>query len=315
MFSKLPDEVVKVHEKSLRLLDESQEQLKHVREMLRKAVVSLTMAARGDDERLNQVLDEINSSVNDDVDLHHLGVKLDSLRVEINRTDTSSKRAAPSDFCSILQQDLGRLKFSPQAQPYKNKIHGLIDEQASDHAISVALLELVNDIINETGQSNPPSDQALSEAKSFADEIRSLLALNLEVNDDSSVSAILDELADDVAGFAQNRDVQQPDSPARLATEANSEAKGISEALIVLLNTVNQPETTRRDHQAICRQLDGQLEGAEQWKSVINDIAALINKSISSLQGEKIELQAFIKKFTDQLAEIDQYVRESRQQS
>lgn len=315
MFSKLPDEVVKVHEKSLRLLDESQEQLKHVSEMLRKAVVSLTMVARGDDENLNQVLEEIKSSVNNDVDLHHLGEKLDSLLVEINRTDNSSKTGAPSGFCSILQQDLGRLKFSPQAQPYTNKIQGLVDEQASDRAISVVLLELVNDIINEAGQNNPTGDQALSEAKSFADEIRSLLALNLEVNDDSSVSAILEELADDVADFAQNRDVQQTDSPARKATDARSEAKGISEALIVLLNTVNLPESTRRDHQSICRQLDGQLEGAEQWKSVINDMSALINKSISSLQGEKIELQAFIKKFTDQLAEIDQYVRESRQQS
>ena len=315
MFSKLPDEVVKVHEKSLRLLDESQEQLNHVSEMLRKAVVGLSMAARGDDDRLNRVLDEIKSSVNDDIDLNKLGEMLDSLPIEVNQSEGGPEIAYTGGFCSILQQDLGRLEFSPQAEPYKKKIQGLLDDQASDHGISIALLELVNDIINETGQNDSPSDQALSEVKSFADEIRSSLSLNLEVNDAGSVSAILEELADDVADFAQKSDVQQNDSPTGRVADDGSEAKSISEALIVLLNTVNLPESTRRDHQSICRQLDGQLEGAEQWKSVINDIAALINKSISSLQGEKKELQAFIKKFTDQLAEMDQYVRESRQQS
>ena len=283
--------------------------------MLRKAVVRLSIAARGDDDRLNLVLDDIKSSVKDDIDLHKLGEKLDTLLVEVNQSEGNSEIASTGGFCSILQQDLGRLEFSPQAEPCKRKIQGFLDEQASDHELSIALLELVNDIINETGQNDPPSDQALSEIKSFADEIRSSLALNLEVNDAGSVTAILEELADDVADFAQKRDIQQYEGPTSRVPDDGSDAKSISEALIVLLNTVNLPESTRRDHQSICRQLDGQLEGAEQWKSVINDIAALVNKSISSLQGEKIELQAFIKKFTDQLAEMDQYVRESRQQS
>ena len=314
MFSKLPDEVVKVHEKSLRLLDESQEQLNHVSEMLRKAVVRLSNAARGDDDRRNKVLDDIKSTVNDDIDLHRLGEKLDSLLVDVNQTEGGSATAHAGGFCSILQQDLGRLDFSPQAQPYKRRIQDLLDGQASDHEMSIALLELVNDITHEASQNDSPSDQSISEVKSFADEIRSSLALNLEVNDAGSVTAILEELADDVADFAQKRDIQQYENPAVRGADNGSEAKSISEALIVLLNTVNLPESTRQDHQSICRQLDGQLEGADQWKSVINDIAALINKSISSLQGEKIELEAFIKKFTDQLAEMDQYVRESRQQ-
>jgi diguanylate cyclase len=315
MFSKLPEEVVKVHEKSLRLLDESQEQVKHVSEMLRKAVVRLSSAARRDDDHLNHVLDEIKSTVTDNIDLDQLGEKLDRLLVETNRTESGSQTVPTQNFGSILQLDVARLGFSARAEPYKNRIQGLIEKQMSDSEISVALLELVNDIVNESVQNDPYSDPTRTEVKSFADEIRSALSLNLEVNDDSSVSAILEELADDVADYAQKRDVKEHNKLVGIVTDGNSEAKSISEALIVLLNTVNLPESTRQDHQSICRQLDGQLEGAEQWKSVINDIAALINKSISSLQGEKKELETFIKKFTDQLAEIDHYVRESRQQS
>jgi len=80
-----------------------------------------------------------------------------------------------------------------------------------------------------------------------------------------------------------------------------------------LLNRINLPESTRQDHQTINKQLDSKLDGAAQCKAVVENISALINKSIGILQDEKKELQAFIKKITDQLAGIDQYVQQSRQ--
>ena len=63
MTNKLPEEVIKVHEKTLKLLDGTNEQLMNVQEMLRKSVVRLSIVARRDDVRLDHVLDNIKSSV------------------------------------------------------------------------------------------------------------------------------------------------------------------------------------------------------------------------------------------------------------
>ncbi|MBT8439337.1 MAG: hypothetical protein KJO91_06380, partial [Gammaproteobacteria bacterium] len=88
MTTQLPDEVIRVHEKSLRLLDESQEQLKQIGEMLRKTVVRLSIAARGEDSQLNRILENIKSTVRNDIDLEQLSVYLDNLLVEINKPES-----------------------------------------------------------------------------------------------------------------------------------------------------------------------------------------------------------------------------------
>ena len=314
MSKQLPEEVVKVHEKSLRLLDESQEQLNHYREMMRKAVVRLTIAARSEDSRLNEVLDNIKSAVKNDIDLSELGDKLDRLLVEINRTENEVQPSTNSGFYACLQQDIARIDLSSLADPYKKRIQSLVDSKSSDDEISIRLLELVHDIATESVNSSLGNESGLSEVKSYAAEMRASLELGSEVNDSSSVSAILEELADDIAHYAHNRLIDEKRTSDHVAPADGNAAESVNEALLDLLNGVNLPESTRQDHQSICRQLDSQLEGSEQWNTVIENITALINKSIGVLQNEKKELQAFIKKITDQLADIDQYVRQSRQE-
>ena len=314
MMSQLPEEVIKIHEKSLRLLDESQEQLKNISEIFRKAVVRLTIAARGDDERLNSVLEQIKLTAKNEIDTDQMDVYLDKLLVEINRTENSADSPDVHDFHGCLQQNLGRFEFSTHAEPYKKKIQTLIDNQPGDEEMSIHLLELVNDIVNENGNHGSENEIELSEVKSYAHEMRSSLELGTDVNDESTVKAILEELADDIAHYAHNRLLSERRESDSVVSDERNAAEGVSEALIDLLNDMNLPESTRQDHQSICRQLDSHLEGAKQWKVVIENIGALINKSIGVLQEEKKELQAFIKKITDHLAEIDQYVRQSRQE-
>lgn len=185
MAHQLPEEVVRIHEKSLRLLDESQVQLKHTRESLRKAVDGLTVAVRGDDRRLDNLIDQIKEAMQSDVDLTQLDTHLDELQLQIGR----SSHAGPADSDSI-----------------------------------------------------------------------------------------------------------------------------INKALIELLDRLSLPEDTGKDHQAICRRLETSVEGSEQWTAVVEDMAAMINSGIQILQDEKKELQAFIKKITDQLADIERYVWQSRQE-
>lgn len=314
MTTQLPDEVIRVHEKSLRLLDESQEQLKEIREILRKTVVRLSIAARGEDGQLNGILDNIKSTVRNDIDLEQLGVYLDKLLVAINRPEGDAEPVLLNSFYSCLEQDLSRYDISSLPESYSARIRGLVDKKLADHEISSEILELINDIAADVGNAGSDQELRLSEIKSFDEEVRASLSLGTDVNDDSDVSAILDELADDIAHYAHDRLlVERKNSQKGDIPESVQAIGNINEALIGLLNSVNLPESTRRDHQAICRQLDSQLEGTDQWKMAIENIASLINKSISVLQEEKRELQGFIKKITDQLAEIDQYVRQSRQ--
>lgn len=313
MTNKLPDEVVKVHEKSLRLLDKSQEQLQHVSEVLRKAVVRLTIAARSEDKQLNEILEQIKSSVRNDIDLEQLSLYLDKLVIEINRSEDSAIPVSLSGFYTCLKQDLEGFDFPSLAEPYQARIQAFVDNELADNDISMQLLELVNDIAGEAGNNGAAHDVEFSNVKTFDSKVRASLALDSKENDDSDVSTILDELAHDITQYAQNNtDSEAPDSE-RVISDGGSTVQNISETLIELLNRINLPESTRQDHQSINRQLDSKLEGAEQWKAVIEDIAALINKSIGVLQDEKKELQAFIKIITDQLAGIDQYVRQSRQ--
>ena len=191
MTNQLPDEVVKIHEKSLRLLDESQHQLEHLREMLKKAVERLTNAARCGGDGLDQALEQIQSAVENEIDLERLDEYLDGLDATISR---------------------------------------------------------------------------------------------------------------------------DADSPGRKPTGNDAGPDGFNKLMIELLDRLNLVEETRDDHQAVCRQLDQDPTGAEQWKPVVENMAALVNRNIHLLQDEKRELQSFIKKMTDQLAEIEKYVWESRQE-
>ena len=313
MTSKLPEEVVKVHEKSLRLLDEYEVRLDHVSEMLRKAVVRLSIVARREDSQLNQILEHIKSSVKNELDLDELDKNLDNLLVEINRSGSKEDEAVLSGLYSCLKEDLGRFDFSSQAELYRARIQSLAEKGPAEREFSMQLLELLNDMATDSGNSNAV-DVDLAEVRSFAAEMRASLELNSEVYDDSSVSAILDELADDIAQYSHDRLVSEKKVHDPGTADAGAPFRDINESLIGMLNGMNLPESTRQDHQSICRQLDGQVGGAEQWKDVIEHIAALINKSIRVLQDEKKGLQAFIKKITDQLADIDLYVRQSRQE-
>ncbi len=249
MNNQLPEEVVKVHEKSLRLLDESQQQLEHFREMLRKAVVRLTIAARGEDEKLNDVLEQIKSAVKNDIDLERLEGHLDGLLMQFNQDAGAAGR--------------------PEA----------IDQD-----------ELI----------------------SFIDNVRARLELGAGATD-ADPGARLEELERDIGDCFER--AQPAETGIAEAASGDAEAPaGVNKILIELLDRINLPEETGQENQAVCRQLEAGPGNVEEWKSVVEDMGALINRSIRVLQDEKKELQSFIKKITDQLAEIEKYVWESRQE-
>ena len=311
MNSKLPEEVIKVHEKSLRLLDESETRLKHTSEMLRKAVVRLTIAARSDDDRFNQVLEQVKTCVKNDIDLTELDSQLDKLLIEINRPAGQSAAPSAGDFSAHLRQDLERYEFSSSAQPHKIKILGILESAAADHELSEKLLDFINDLAGGADETANACTVELSQVQAFADEVRAALELDTEAGSQSDASAILEELSDAIALYGKGRSRADGDDSRMLVCDQTT-ADSISDALIGLLNNMNLPESNRHDHQMVCRQLDSHLEGSEQWTAAIDNMATMVNKSIKVLQDEKRELESFIRKITAQLSDIDEYVRQSQ---
>ena len=262
MTSKLPEEVVKVHEKSLLLLDKSNQKIKEIQEMLRKAVVRLSIAARGSDEQLDQVLEHIKSSVKNNIDLDQLDALLDSLLVHMNYVDN--------------------------------------DETLTSAKGSYAYLE--------------DNDQDYTRFKSFANDIIGSLKLDTVVKENAGVGEMLDELTSDIISHVDKIACSSSDARNHMVSSDEISPEYLKDALLELLNYLVLPEDIQVEYHAVIRKLDHPFEEDGQWKAVINNISALINKSINRLQEEKDELQVFIKKTTSQLEEIEEYVRRSRQE-
>lgn len=318
MTTKLPEEVIKVHENSLLLLDKSNEQLKDVQEMLRKAIVRLSIAARRDDEQLDEVLEKLKSSVKEDIDLQQLDMHLDRLLVCINHAESNGKLSSGMGFYAYLKDSIEEFDLSLLADSYKSRIHNLVGSKPSDKDMSVQLLALIREIIINKGGSDGGDEGRSSDdftrVKSFADDIIESLKLETIVKEDIGVSVILDELADDIIKHVDKISSGVSVAQGKAASVDEKSAENIKHILIELLNNLVLPENIQKERDAVTRKLDCPIEGAEQWKVVVKDLSALINMSIKVLQHEKDELHVFIKKTTSQLEEIEEYVRRSRQE-
>lgn len=318
MTTKLPEEVIKVHENSLLLLDKSNEQLKDVQEMLRKAIVRLSIAARRDDEQLDEVLEKLKSSVKEDIDLQQLDMHLDRLLVCINHAESNGKLSSGMGFYAYLKDSIEEFDLSLLEDSYKSRIQSLVGSKPSDKDMSVQLLALIREIVINKGDSDGSDEGRSSDdftrVKSFADDIIESLKLDTVVKEDIGVSVILDELAGDIIKHVDKISSGVSVAQGKAASVDEKSAENIKHILIELLNNLVLPENIQKERDAVTRKLDCPIEGAEQWKVVVKDLSALINMSIKVLQQEKDELHVFIKKTTSQLEEIEEYVRRSRQE-
>lgn len=262
MTSKLPEEVVKAHEKSLLLLDRSNQKINEIQEMLRKAVVRLTIAARGSDDQLDQVLEHVRSCVKNNIDLELLDVHLDSLLVHMNHVEKDGNLTAETGSFAYLQD----------------------------------------------------TNQDFTSVKSFANDIIRSLKLDTVVKEDIGVREILDELTRDIINHIDKISGDMSDVQDHMVSEDVISVENLKDALLELLNYLVLPEDLQVEYHAVLRNLDHPFEDNDQWRAVVKNISALINKSINRLQEEKDELQVFIKKTTSQLEDIEEYVRLSRQE-
>lgn len=76
-----------IYEKSIRLLNDRQARLMDMRQVLKKAVIRLSLTVCSDKEDVNNILGDIKASVDENVDIDMLNQHLDKLFVLINHAD------------------------------------------------------------------------------------------------------------------------------------------------------------------------------------------------------------------------------------
>jgi len=257
MTNKLPDEVIKVHEKTLRLLDGTNEQLINVQEMLRKSVVRLSIAARREDDQLDEVLENLRSSVKSSIDLDELDAHLDKLLVVINHAENEAE-------------------YSP-------------------------------------GYCKNTTRNELVKVKSFAHKLGESLNQEFKIDEDVDVSIMLEQLANDIVKHVENLNSDVLDDTVSDNSINDNSTEYLKSVLSELFDNLALPQSSQLKLQSVRRKLDSTIDEENQRKVVAEDVSALINTSIETLQDEKEELQVFIRKTTSQIEEIEEYVRKSRQ--
>jgi diguanylate cyclase len=246
MMNSRDDEKKKIFEKSIKLLDNSQSQLKEIRQALRKAVVRLSLAARSTDGQMNTVLDEIQASVSDEICIPVLDAQLDDLFVLMNRDDVSADIVHPADENDDLEADV-RL--------FADRLKQALDLQADNHA-SRNTPDILADLTEEILQ-------RVNVLKMTADNSDSS---NTHENLDKFSSVLIDlvshlTLSNDV------RDEQQA-LVKQLDTSRNSprEWKGVIEGVVSLVNkSIETLEAEKHELEVFIEKITVQLAEIEEY--------------------------------------------------
>ncbi len=313
MTTKLSDDSMSAHEKSLRQLDDTQAQLVDIRELLRKAVTRLAIVARCDNKELNNILDQLKSSVRDDIDPDRLKLQLDNLLALMNQIDSNEKSLSDQELYTSLKLSLDRTEFTSYEEDYKSRLYELVDKRLSNDELSMQLISLIHEIISVKEKSG--SRDEIMSYMSCVNQLRESLDLT-PLNDNSEeVSVIQDELTRDILQHIETLTGKSSAASHKQVLYDQTDAEITRDIIGKLLNRLALTNNISNQRDIVIRKLNSQVETTEEWNAITEDIALLINHNIETLQEEKHELQVFIKKITSQLADIEKYIQKSREDS
>lgn len=310
MTNKLPDEVIKVHEKTLRLLDGTNEQLINVQEMLRKSVVRLSIAARRDDGQLDDVLDNIKSSVKNTIDLGGLEAHLDKLLVLINHAENEGKYS-PVDSASAHTYGLDHVKSFVNTLGASLNHEFIVNE---DVDVSIMLEQLADEIVKYVNNSNNRVLDGPVDDASFGD------------NSSEYLKGVLTELLDNLA-LPQDIQLEHQSVYRKLddSIDQQDQRKVVVENVSALINKViEELHEEKEELQVFIRKTTGQLEEIEKYvrksrqdridtvseSSMLKDSVEANVDIIQSTVGDAEEINQLKSDVQDHLTEIRKSVEE-----
>ncbi len=291
------NEIKKIYEKSVRLLNDKEARLIDMQQVLKKAVIRLSLASRSDNEQVNNLLDEIKVSVDDHVDIDMLNRHLDNLFLLINHADYNVDASDKTALYSYLKKHLEDHKSLPLSDEVILNIKCLVAEKMPDDEVSAELLRLLNDFSNDKKQYSDNINQ-------FIKDITESTGFTFD-RKDIETSEILQDLAIELAKyiFTVNSD---NDNKSKTGIDNSNENINLSHVLNEIVNQLILPAASKKEKFEVVKALNNSDD--KTWKDIIHKLVRLVNQSISSVEQEKQDLETYVIKISAQLADIESFM-------
>lgn len=291
-------DIKKIYEKSVRLLNDKQARLMDMRQVLKKAVIRLSLASRSNNDQVNNVLNDIKASVDDHVDLEQLSKNLDNLFVLINHSDYHAEPCENKAFYLSLEENIKKCKNSPVKAEYVSKLKALTSKKLSDDDMSLELLQLMEDF-SESKQHH------VNGIKLLIKEITE--STDFKFNGDIESSGIMQELAIEIVKYIYEiNDKKLNDRSYKI---------NVNHVLTEMVNQLTLPFSSKKDQEELTKLLSKPDDNNERWQDVTQKLVMLVNKSICSIEEEKRELESYLTKISLQLEDIESYIHGVRRDS
>ncbi len=300
----------KIVRKSLKLLKNSELELQQIKNVL-NATVSRIVEDKNNNQ-VRQILLKIKSSMGDDLDISLLNRALDELFSVINERQklSGSENNERTGFYLYLQDNLKNYDFSSLAMEYKEKINALIDNGLSNNELAEKILKLINELVVEVKDANSIVDEQVNHVRSFESSIRRSVFNSIEVKKKDNIKTILDELSDELIPY-----IKGLNSGADNHSKTNPVGDlSFSDIFIRIIEKLDLPVTQHKRKASLIKKLSFAPVDEHELIIFIDEFTDIIDDNISALQRDKKELSEFIIKITQQLADIEAYVTQSRLQ-
>ena len=293
-----PDnEIKKIYEKSVRLLNDKQARLVDMQQVLKKAVIRLPLALRSDNEQVNHVLAEIKDSVDDHIDIDMLNKNLDNLFLLTNHADYHADASETTALYSYLKKHLEDHNSLPLSDEVILNIKCLVAEKLPDDEVSAELLRLLNDFSNDKKQYS-------DNINLFIKDITESTGFTFD-RKDIETSKMLQDLAIELAKyiFTVNSD---NDNKNKTGIDKSIENINLSHVLNEIVNQLILPAASKKEKFEVVKALNNSDD--KTWKDIIHKLVRLVNQSISSVEQEKQDLETYVIKISAQLADIESFM-------
>ena len=299
------EEMKRIFEKSIRLLDTSQSQLKDAHGVIQKAVTSLGALNTGKVSRVNEILAAMNDSFSSGVDTHSIETALQELRSVLDSGiyhDASEDRLLSSGLQKIFENE----KFLANIDGMRYQLRQAANSELNDADMASELLAAVQQIAKSAEDADRLSKAQAASVKRFTENIAELAGISIDDEElacEEILATLYNELKPHVSGGEDS-----------VAAE-DDEQVNVNHLLIEFVNNLSLHDNVKNDRKEFNSILGYPVDSANDWRKIISRMGDIVNDSISALEEEKQVLFEYVNKIIGQLAEFETYVRKNRDES
>ncbi len=332
----------------LDLMEKREQDWEALESTLKRTISRLSLAAEGQNSTLDRHISDLRGSIKNSINPQQLESIVDDISRVLSQLE-DKQDAPDRESITALEQLLTGLQLPANVDKIRKKLLKKFtrsDDSAYAHLLKDSL-DLINSILQtDTPESEKSGllDRLFHTDKSSADKPVAndvdlerqqlemykscLLDLLNKLDDPRSPSGKLtalkisaqdaqqkeelDKLSDTLSDLlSQSTDftVHASQAPSPAFSEPDSTLQpSIQELLIRLLEQLIIPADLQDDADKMKRRLEQETSPAN-WKSLLKNVASLINSIRSRMQKEKHEFEDFLQQVTDRLKAMDQFLQ------